>query len=117
MYARSLLMTACVSTSLSGATLLHHWKFDEASGSSVADSVGSANMLINGSSTGWTNGKDVEEHLHFNDMAYELGAVVARTTCSRVYKTEYIKLSIPLPHSACCLLCTSLRFYLESLPR
>ena len=57
-YARSLLMTACVSTSLSGATLLHHWKFDEASGSSVADSVGSANMLINGSSTGWTNGKD-----------------------------------------------------------
>ena len=57
-YARYLLLTACVSTALSGANLLHHWKFDEASGSLVSDSVGSANMSINGSSTGWTNGKD-----------------------------------------------------------
>jgi GH35 family endo-1,4-beta-xylanase len=57
-YARALLLTACVSTSLSAANLLHHWKFDEASGSSVADSVGSANMLIDGLSTGWATGKD-----------------------------------------------------------
>lgn len=40
------------------ANLVHHWTFDEGSGSAVADSVGSADMLISGSSTGWTTGKD-----------------------------------------------------------
>ena len=54
---RTLSLLAFLSISLTGANLLHHWAFDEASGSSVADSVGSANILIDGSSTGWTNGK------------------------------------------------------------
>jgi GH35 family endo-1,4-beta-xylanase len=54
---RALLLLACLSTSLPGANLLHHWTFDEGSGSLVTDSVGSANMSINGSSTGWTNGR------------------------------------------------------------
>ena len=53
----ALLLLACLSTSLTGATLLHHWTFDEGSGSLVADSVGSANMSINGTSNSWTNGK------------------------------------------------------------
>ena len=51
------LLFACLSIPLTGANLLHHWKFDEGSGSLVADSVGSANMSINGSSNSWTNGK------------------------------------------------------------
>ena len=55
---RALLLLACFSTLLTGANLLHHWTFDEGSGSSVADSAGSADMSINGSSAGWTNGKD-----------------------------------------------------------
>lgn len=52
------LLFACLSIPLTGANLLHHWKFDEGSGSLMADSVGSANMSINGSSTSWANGKD-----------------------------------------------------------
>ena len=55
--ARACLLLVCLSTLLTGANLLHHWTFDEGSGSLVNDSVGSANMSINGSSTGWTNGK------------------------------------------------------------
>ena len=54
---RACLLLVCLSTSLPGANLLHHWTFDEGSGSLVTDSVGSANMSINGSSTGWTNGR------------------------------------------------------------
>ena len=54
---RALLLLACFSTLLTGANLLHHWTFDEVSGSSVADSAGSADMSINGSSNSWTNGK------------------------------------------------------------
>lgn len=57
-FVRALLLLACLSTPLTGANLLHHWTFDEGSGSSVADSAGSADMSINGSSAGWTNGKD-----------------------------------------------------------
>lgn len=57
MCVRTLLLLACLSISLTGANLLHHWTFDEGSGSLVADSVGSANMSINGSSNSWTNGK------------------------------------------------------------
>ena len=55
--ASALLLLTCLSISLTGANLLHHWTFDEGSGNLVADSVGSANMSINGSSTSWTNGK------------------------------------------------------------
>ncbi len=38
---------------LQAATLRHHWKFDEAYGSTVADSAGSVTMRIAGGSTGW----------------------------------------------------------------
>lgn len=45
--------------SAQAATLLHHWKLDEGTGSVVSDSVGSAEMHIIGSiSGGWTAGKD-----------------------------------------------------------
>lgn len=44
-------------TSLSAATLQHHWTFDEGSGSVVADSVGNADMSIQGTNTAWTTGK------------------------------------------------------------
>ena len=74
-YARYLLLTACVSTALSGAILLHHWKFDEASGSLVSDSVSSADMSIVGSATSWTNGKD-NGAFSFNGTNY------AKTTVS-----------------------------------
>lgn len=57
-FACSLLLAAGVSTSLSAANILHHWKFDEASGSAVLDSVGSADMAILGNATGWAAGKD-----------------------------------------------------------
>ena len=56
-FIHALLLLTCLSISLTGANLLHHWTFDEGSGNLVADSVGSANMSINGSSTSWTNGK------------------------------------------------------------
>jgi hypothetical protein len=39
------------------ATLLHHWEFDEGAGSSVGDSIGSAEMEIQFSSSGWIVGK------------------------------------------------------------
>ena len=59
-YHSLLAATLLLTSSASAASLLHHWTFDEASGSVVADSVGSAEMSIVGSNAGWTSGKDGE---------------------------------------------------------
>ncbi len=54
------LLTALVCfihTGAHAANLLHHWSFDEGSGSAVADTVGNADMSVVTGSSGWTSGK------------------------------------------------------------
>jgi endo-1,4-beta-xylanase len=43
---------------LVAATLEHHWRFEEGSGSVVSDSAGSADLTITGVTTGWSAGRE-----------------------------------------------------------
>jgi GH35 family endo-1,4-beta-xylanase len=46
-----------LATFVSGATLRHQWSFDEGSGNTVGDAIGSADMQIEFSSSGWVTGR------------------------------------------------------------
>lgn len=66
-YHTFLAVTLFLANSVSAANLLHHWTFDEGTGSAVADVVGNADMSVVSGSTGWTAGKI--------NGAYELGGL------------------------------------------
>ena len=53
------------------ATLVHHWKMDEGTGRTVADSVGTAGMAIAGSAITWAEGKSGQA-LTFSGSNYAL---------------------------------------------
>lgn len=54
---------------LPAASLLQHWTLNEGTGGTMADSVGTADLSIVGSTSGWTTGKDGGAFL-FNGSTY-----------------------------------------------